>query len=186
MKSKKITSILMAIIMIFTISLGSSTVNAEDANREMEKSIEVGCETENAVVVKDTNVIKLVMGGKWSDIKNLVEEKIVISPKYELIGWKAEKVDNSKLKLTEDTLINENMVKFLTAIKLRAETTGDTIYLNTETRNDNNDGISPSTSVKSFTKAKEIATKNQNIKKIDVYGKIRAKGKMSLKGTNAS
>ena len=59
------------------------------------------------------------------------------------------------------------------------------IYLNGETGDDENDGMSEENAVKSFEKAKEIATDNQNISVIYVSGTTEVSGDINLEGTNA-
>ena len=59
------------------------------------------------------------------------------------------------------------------------------IYLNGVSGNDALDGRSEANAVKSFEKAKELATANQNIKRIIVIEKTDIEGDVSLAGTNA-
>lgn len=59
------------------------------------------------------------------------------------------------------------------------------VYLNGASGNDAKDGSTPEKTVKSFKRAKELATANQNIEKIIVTGKTDIEGDISLTGTNA-
>lgn len=62
----------------------------------------------------------------------------------------------------------------------------DVIYLNGEKGSDDNDGTTEDTAVKSFAKARDLATANQSIKTIYVNGTVDINGEISLSGTNAS
>lgn len=59
------------------------------------------------------------------------------------------------------------------------------IYLNGRMGNDALDGKSEANAVKTFEKAKQLATANQNIKRIIVIGTTDIEGDVSLAGTNA-
>ena len=59
------------------------------------------------------------------------------------------------------------------------------IYLNGRMGNDALDGKSETNAVKTFEKAKQLATANQNIKRIVVIGTTDIEGDISLAGTNA-
>lgn len=59
------------------------------------------------------------------------------------------------------------------------------IYLNGEKGNDNNDGETEETAVKTFKKAKEMASENPDISIIYVSGKVAVSGELSLEGTSA-
>lgn len=59
------------------------------------------------------------------------------------------------------------------------------IYLNGRMGNDALDGKSEANAVKTFEKAKQLATANQNIKRIVVIGTTDIEGDVSLAGTNA-
>ena len=59
------------------------------------------------------------------------------------------------------------------------------IYLNGEKGNDNNDGETEETAVKTFKKAKEMASENPDISIIYVSGKTAVSGELSLEGTSA-
>ena len=59
------------------------------------------------------------------------------------------------------------------------------VYLNGTSGNDDNDGLSIENPVKTFARAKTLATANQNIEKIIVTGETDIKGDISLSGTNA-
>lgn len=61
-----------------------------------------------------------------------------------------------------------------------------TIYLDGTSGNDDNDGMSKTTAVKTFEKAKALAKLNQSIKKIIVRGTTEVEGEISLSGTNAT
>lgn len=61
----------------------------------------------------------------------------------------------------------------------------DTIYLNGQSGDDNNDGKSETAAVKSFSKAKELAETDTNITKIVVLGTTEIEGDITLEGTNA-
>ncbi len=60
-----------------------------------------------------------------------------------------------------------------------------TIYLNGVSGNDANDGTTTATAVKTFAKAKELATTYQGITTIFVTGTVPISGDISLAGTNA-
>ena len=62
---------------------------------------------------------------------------------------------------------------------------GNAIYLNGDTGDDNNDGQTAGTAVKSFNKARELASAHQEINTIFVTGTVEVKGNISLTGTNA-
>ena len=59
------------------------------------------------------------------------------------------------------------------------------IYLDGKAGDDNNNGKSAATAVKTFAKAKELASNNLDIKTIYVSGTVNLEGDVSLKGTNA-
>lgn len=59
------------------------------------------------------------------------------------------------------------------------------VYLKGQSGDDTKDGSTPETAVKTFERAKELATANQNIEKIIVTGETDIKGDISLSGTNA-
>lgn len=57
------------------------------------------------------------------------------------------------------------------------------IYLNGETGDDENDGISEENAVKTFEKAKELAEADLNIETIYLNGTVDISGEISLDGT---
>ena len=59
------------------------------------------------------------------------------------------------------------------------------IYLNGETGDDNNDGSSLDSPLKTFNKAKAIAEENKDIKEIIVSGTVPIEGVITLEGTSA-
>lgn len=59
------------------------------------------------------------------------------------------------------------------------------VYLNGTSGDDTKDGSKEENAVKTFERAKELATANQNIEKIIVTGQIEIVGDISLAGTNA-
>lgn len=59
------------------------------------------------------------------------------------------------------------------------------IYLNGQTGRDDQDGLTEATAVKTFAKAKEIATNTQSIQEIVITDKVELSGSVSLEGTNA-
>ena len=59
------------------------------------------------------------------------------------------------------------------------------IYLNGETGNDENDGMSEGNAVKTFEKAKELAGADLDIETIYINGTVDISGEISLDGTNA-
>ncbi|MDU7245676.1 MAG: Cna B-type domain-containing protein [Clostridiales bacterium] len=71
------------------------------------------------------------------------------------------------------------------AQKTPPSSTSDAIYLNGEKGDDNNSGASPKEAVKTFGKAKELASQNKNIKKIFVLGTVSAEGDLSLENIEA-
>lgn len=62
---------------------------------------------------------------------------------------------------------------------------GNAIYLNGDTGDDNKDGKTPDTAVKSFNKARELASANQAINTIYVTGTVEVTGNISLSDTKA-
>lgn len=62
---------------------------------------------------------------------------------------------------------------------------GDTIYLNGQSGDNNNDGLTPEKAVKTFGQAKKLATDNKQIEKIIVIGTVEIENEITLKGTNA-
>ncbi len=60
----------------------------------------------------------------------------------------------------------------------------DIIYLNGQNSDDGKDGLTPETALKSFNKAKELATSNK-CEKIIVTGTVDVEGDVSLENTNA-
>lgn len=71
------------------------------------------------------------------------------------------------------------------AQKTPPSSTSDAIYLNGEKGDDNNSGASPEEAVKTFGKAKELASQDKNIKKIFVLGTVSAEGDLSLENIEA-
>ena len=61
----------------------------------------------------------------------------------------------------------------------------ETIYLNGSSGDDNNAGNDENLPVKTFERAKELASSNSNIKNIIITGEVELNGDISLKGTNA-
>ena len=59
------------------------------------------------------------------------------------------------------------------------------IYLNGKTGDDENDGMSEGTAVKTFEKAKELAGADLDIETIYINGTVDISGEVSLDGTNA-
>lgn len=59
------------------------------------------------------------------------------------------------------------------------------IYLNGQNGDDSKDGTTAKNAVKTFAKAKELATENQNITTIYITGTVNVSGEVTLKGTNA-
>ena len=59
------------------------------------------------------------------------------------------------------------------------------IYLNGEKGNDNNDGETEETAIKTFKKAQELASENPDISIIYVSGKTAVSGEITLEGTSA-
>ena len=72
----------------------------------------------------------------------------------------------------------------ITLTLLRAPSTTE-IYLDGVSGDDTNDGSTATNAVKTFEKAKEIATANQTITTIWVTGTVPVSGEISLAGTNA-
>ena len=72
----------------------------------------------------------------------------------------------------------------ITPTLLRAPSTTE-IYLDGVSGDDTNDGSTATNAVKTFEKAKEIATANQTITTIWVTGTVPVSGEISLAGTNA-
>lgn len=72
---------------------------------------------------------------------------------------------------------------FASALPFNAFASGD-IYLDGANGNDTNDGTQ-SSPVKTFEKAKQLATDNQSIQNIFVIGEVSVSGDISLAGTNA-
>ena len=68
---------------------------------------------------------------------------------------------------------------------LKTEEIKNVIYLNGTAGNDNLDGASPETAVRSFEKAKEIAAANPKITEIIVIGTTAVEGEINLDGTQA-
>lgn len=63
--------------------------------------------------------------------------------------------------------------------------TGKVLYLDGASGDDANDATSKGKAVKTFARAKELATANQDILYINVIGTVNASGEMSLEGTKA-
>lgn len=59
------------------------------------------------------------------------------------------------------------------------------IYLNGQNGDDSKDGTTAKNAVKTFAKAKELATENQNITTIYITGTVNVSGEVTLKGTKA-
>ena len=59
------------------------------------------------------------------------------------------------------------------------------IYLNGQNGDDSKDGTTAKNAVKTFAKAKELATENQNITTIYITGTVNVSGEVTLKGINA-
>ena len=62
---------------------------------------------------------------------------------------------------------------------------GGSIYLDGIHGNDSHDGESESTAVKTFEKAKDLATDNQDIETIYILGTVSIQDEVTLEGTNA-
>ena len=59
------------------------------------------------------------------------------------------------------------------------------IYLNGQNGDDSKDGTTAKNAVKTFAKAKKLATENRNITTIYITGTVNVSGEVTLKGTNA-
>lgn len=81
---------------------------------------------------------------------------------------------------TEIDDINLDITEDLSGIK-----PSDTVYVNGKSGDDQKDGLSKETAVKTFAKAKEIAQSNKDIVEIVVTGKTDIEGDISLEDTNA-
>lgn len=96
------------------------------------------------------------------------------------IGEKEDSLRVKESSFEEAIEINEEKVN---------EAVGDpnatAIYLNGTNGDDTKDGCSEKNAVKTFERAKTLATANQNIEKIIVTGKTDIEGDISLTGTNA-
>lgn len=68
---------------------------------------------------------------------------------------------------------------------LKIREIGTKLYLDGKSGNDDNDGTTEENAVKSFAKAKELASTNQKIKQIVVIGATDIENDISLEGTNA-
>ncbi|MDU5952497.1 MAG: Cna B-type domain-containing protein [Clostridiales bacterium] len=71
------------------------------------------------------------------------------------------------------------------AQKAPPSSTSDAIYLDGEKGDDNKSGASPEEAVKTFGKAKELASQDKNIKKIFVLGTVSVEGDLSLENIEA-
>lgn len=96
------------------------------------------------------------------------------------IGEKEDSLRVKESNFEESIEINEEKVNEAVGDPDAAE-----VYLNGASGNDAKDGSTPEKAVKSFKRAKELATANQNIEKIIVTGKTDIEGDISLTGTNA-
>lgn len=96
------------------------------------------------------------------------------------IGEKEDSLRVKESNFEEAIEINEEKVN---------EAVGDSnateVYLNGQAGDDAKDGSTEENAVKSFERAKTLATANQNIEKIIVTGETDIKGDISLTGTNA-
>lgn len=81
---------------------------------------------------------------------------------------------------TEIDDINLDITEDLSGIK-----PSDTVYVNGKSGDDQKDGLSKETAVKTFAKAKEIAQSNKDIVEIVVTGQTDIEGDISLGDTNA-
>lgn len=85
-------------------------------------------------------------------------------------------------KIESDALSNSNEALSLGEARNASE---KAIYLNPNKGEDTNDGQSAEKAVKTFAKAKELATQDQNINVIYLMHTLHAEGTLSLEGTKA-
>lgn len=99
----------------------------------------------------------------------------------------AENAVEEPLEITRDALNEKESGndKVLSPAVLEAKETATKLYLNGVSGDDTNDGLTPEKALKTFEKAKEMATSNQQITEIIVTGKITLVGDVSLEGTKA-
>ncbi|MGI6743683.1 MAG: Cna B-type domain-containing protein [Eubacteriales bacterium] len=85
-------------------------------------------------------------------------------------------------ELTGDTAAagNENL-----PVLMNLDENSTAVYLNGVSGNDANDGSTKETAVKTFAKAKELATTYQSITSIYITGTVQITGEISLESTNA-
>lgn len=89
------------------------------------------------------------------------------------------------LRVKESNFEEELQISEEKANEAVGDSNATAIYLNGTNGNDTKDGISEEKAVKSFERAKELATENQKIEKIIVTGKTDIEGDISLAGTKA-
>lgn len=96
------------------------------------------------------------------------------------IGEKEDSLRVKESNFEEELEINEEKVG-----EAVADPNLKAIYLNGQAVDDEKDGSTPETAVKTFERAKKLATENQNITEIIVTGQTDIVGDISLSGTNA-
>lgn len=207
MKKNKILSIILVFIMLATYiapDFSHAVFAAEDLayaskeeSLEKEEPIQKDLENLNSNQNEDNQINYDKENPE--NIQNFIEENLSISEKNEI--QEVEEDTNSEVKKDDEQSKDGNKDLKNTVIptinKGLSEMKGQHIhdsatnlYLNGKSGNDaEGRGYSPDKPLKTFGKAKEIATNNQNIKKIIVTGttelKDTEKEKISLKGTQA-
>ncbi|MDO5732618.1 MAG: hypothetical protein Q4P72_02395 [Eubacteriales bacterium] len=120
-------------------------------------------------------------------IGNISSDPILLGPVYHLDTLESgveEIVDayyDSELQQLSFTTASFSIFAFRNARQYAGE-----LYLDGKNGDDAADGLTPETAVKTFEKAKELATTHQTIKKIWICGTVPVNGELSLAGTNAA
>lgn len=140
----------------------------------------------------------IIMSAKADDQSTVSSSEVSESEKVETestIEAESQSEDSSQTKIEEENNSNDEGDKVenedlstkpvMGMSRQPANTDITVIYLDGQNGDDSKDGTSKENAVKSFSKAKEIASQNQKITTIYVTGKVNVNGEISLAGTKA-
>ena len=140
----------------------------------------------------------IIMSAKADDQSTVSSSEVSESEKVETestIEAESQSEDSSQTKIEEENNSNDEGDKVenedlstkpvMGMSRQPANTDITVIYLDGQKGDDSKDGTSKENAVKTFSKAKEIASQNQKITTIYVTGKVNVNGEISLAGTKA-
>lgn len=160
------------------ISEEKITIEIEDSNQPV-SDITLDEETVETDSNKEETITDEVIETSESELDKIASEEIIEDENDDILIE-----ENISLKSEEET---EPLIMMLSypVMLLNSPKSANAIYVNGVNGDDSKDGSTKENAVKTFAKAKELATNNQGITTIFVTGTISTSGDVSLEGTNA-